>query len=503
MVARRSASRHDILTLKIFTYALLLTVMLTAVFLITVPVTNCAQGPGEQLLYEETFDDGEAQGWALDVGWKVVLEGTNGILVGIKERPFPSRWARYTRPWWCEGKFTFAFEVHHLSGSLNANVHVNGPDRYMIRLVTSEKGEREMVIHLLKQRGPVPPQYDLQARGLVYWGGRLEVQVSTEAGRILVWVGGEVRVPSLPLIDYTDRDPLPAGTVGLEMPEGVPTSVEVDYVRIIGSLRPITTTTVMTTITETTITTITKEIVPPIFYVYVTIAVVVAGGVGAAAVYSTLPGIRAPPVPDLASLNQRFVEIENLAKARPPSLLRSTADVEKILDLTKRSASKLNDIMKKLEAAKDEEGVVDTLVEFVEQIRNSSDDVGSFCEFLAQKAAEAMELKSHWFNVLTGNLVEIRHALDSATTMIHQYASGVMLFEGLARNYAFLASGAQQVENAFTLRDTNEINAAITKLRKAKSQLDIALSGVSRGLADWYGRLSWQKYLRIGVSLGK
>lgn len=206
---------------------------------------------------------------------------------------------------------------------------------------------------------------------------------------------------------------------------------------------------------------------------------------------------------DLTSVTQRLTRIENSGKARPSlPTLGSVADVEQTLRSITGSVGKVRDVLKRLEAAKDEEEVVETLSELVEQVRNSSDDIGSFTEFLVRRVAGGRDGKElPWFNVLTGNLVEMERALDSATIMVRHHDLGELLFESLARKYAYLTSGAQETERAFALGDIDQISLALNTLMKAKSQLDRELSAVSQGLADWYARLSWKKYLGAAASV--
>ena len=252
-----------------------------------------------------------------------------------------------------------------------------------------------------------------------------------------------------------------------------------------------------------TTTTLTKEVpvVPGSYYVFTVIFAAAAAGLG------HLSGKRLlrPSRPDLTSVTKRLTAIENAGKARPSlPILGSVADVEQMLRSIGGSVNKVGDALKRLEAVKDEEMVVETLAELVEQVRNSSDDVGSFTEFLAKRVAGPREGKElPWFNVLTGNLMQIERALDSATIMVRNYASGELLFESLTRKYAFLASSAHEAERAFTLADIEQINLALDTLMKAKVQLDRDLNGVSQGLADWYMRLSCKKYLWAGTSIFK
>ena len=250
-----------------------------------------------------------------------------------------------------------------------------------------------------------------------------------------------------------------------------------------------------------TTTTSTKEVVPGFYYLFTVVFVAAAAGLGhfAGKRLLHLGG------PDLTSVNQRLTAIENAGKARPSvPPLGSATDVEQMLRSIGESVNKIRNALKRLEAAKDEEMVVETLAEFVEQVRNSSDDVGSFAEFLVKRVAGAREGKElPWFNVLTGNLLEMERALDSATIMVRHYASGELLFESLTRKYAFLTSSAQEVERAFRLADVKQINVALDTLINAKVQLDRELTGVSQGLAGWHARLSCKKYLGTAASLVK
>ena len=253
--------------------------------------------------------------------------------------------------------------------------------------------------------------------------------------------------------------------------------------------------------TITVTTPVTKEVVPGFYYLFTVIFVAAAAGLG----HFAGKRILRPSRPDLTSVTQRLTGIENAGKARPSvPPLGSVADVEQTLRSIGGSVNKVGDVLKRLEAAKDEQIVVETLAEFVEQIRNSSDDIGSFTEFLVKRVAGAREGKElPWFNVLAGNLLQMERALDSATIMVRNYASGELLFESLTRKYSFLASSAQDAERAFILADIDQINAALDTLMKAKVQLDRELTGVSQGLAGWYARLSCKKYLGTAASLVK
>ena len=93
-----------------------------------------AQGP-EVLLYQENFDDGQAQGWELEQGWAV----SEGALCGQGHH-----WAfSNAGPW---QTFRVQFRLRLDQGIVHLNYRVSGPRRYFI-------GFRQDGMSLSKQTG--------------------------------------------------------------------------------------------------------------------------------------------------------------------------------------------------------------------------------------------------------------------------------------------------------------------------------------------------------------
>ncbi len=179
--------------------------LITAAFLLIAPVLHTA-AQGET--YFEDFDDGEAQGWALDANAWVV---TGGMLVGSG-----AGWATYREGDWSD--LTFTFRLRDFSGALHANIRVLGPTRYIAELAY----EREAIaVHLIKQIGPQALTDPLASGQFVLDGYAQEllkteglpVQVDAFGGAVDVWIAGQQ------IINFDDPDPLLHGTVAFEMLE--------------------------------------------------------------------------------------------------------------------------------------------------------------------------------------------------------------------------------------------------------------------------------------------
>lgn len=70
--------------LKRFVDALLIMLLLSVMFLAITPAPGHAQGREEVVLYEENFNDNQAQDWELDQGW-TVTEGMSRYFIGFRE----------------------------------------------------------------------------------------------------------------------------------------------------------------------------------------------------------------------------------------------------------------------------------------------------------------------------------------------------------------------------------------------------------------------------------
>ena len=88
-------------------------------FGLSVPVL--AQGPGEVVLYQADFDDGQAQGWELEPGW-TVAEGTL--------RGEGHRWVRSMAGPWQD--FRVQFRLKLLQGRIHLVYRLNQTGRYFV-----------------------------------------------------------------------------------------------------------------------------------------------------------------------------------------------------------------------------------------------------------------------------------------------------------------------------------------------------------------------------------
>ncbi|NIO20011.1 MAG: hypothetical protein GTN76_04530, partial [Candidatus Aenigmarchaeota archaeon] len=152
---------------------------------------------------------------------------------------------------------------------------------------------------------------------------------------------------------------------------------------------------------------------------------------------------------------------------------------------------KARNMVKHWKAVTEEKETVEVLIELMEQVRNSSDEIGRFKEFLSQRIAEGKErIEPRWFTILTNKLRDMQSALDKASIMIRPYTIDKRLFETISEKYSSLTLSALQVEKAFMSENRDQINISLSNLQQAKSEIDKALSDVSQGLEDWYSRIT-------------
>jgi photosystem II stability/assembly factor-like uncharacterized protein len=75
--------------------------------------------------YQEDFESGQADGWQLDSGWSVILDGTNHVLAGQGHT-----WAHSNQTF--EGDMRLSFRVKLLQGRLHLVVRLSDASRYFI-----------------------------------------------------------------------------------------------------------------------------------------------------------------------------------------------------------------------------------------------------------------------------------------------------------------------------------------------------------------------------------
>jgi serine protease AprX len=312
---------HHAVTLRLLTEALLLGLVMTVAFLVLVAPSGHAQGPGEEVLYEDNFngvpDGSQAPGWQLDPRWNV----TGGMLWGNNPpglaADLGTAWATCIRDHWDGGQLGFSFRIVALEGTLHFNIRLNQPNRYAIGAV-----HRTQQIYTARFFGGNISFYIFRQAGELLWSapmnyyefiqqGHGHVQVTTDGGNINVYAG----VTRDPVLTFRDPNPLPPGNLAFEIVEG---TTLVDDVVVTGQRPPVAPSTITTTMTEfvtsaktvfvTTTETVRIETVPPVFYLYVIIGLLVTGGLGLVAgrgigrtAGATPPPPSVPPPPRLTS----------------------------------------------------------------------------------------------------------------------------------------------------------------------------------------------------------
>jgi hypothetical protein len=147
------------------------------------------------LLFQDDFEDGHADGWALDPGWNVVLEDGNYVLSGSGHQ-----WARPSASKWTD--YTIEAKIKLLTGGFHFNF------RYNLGKVFSRYflGVHQGGFYLQKQIGQdffelieSPATLDLNK-----W---YEVRIALDGSNIKVYLNDTLK------IDYTDND-IPIRTGG-------------------------------------------------------------------------------------------------------------------------------------------------------------------------------------------------------------------------------------------------------------------------------------------------
>ena len=164
-----------------------------AVVLLSLSPFVLAQAPGEVVLYQEDFDDSQAQGWELESGWRVA----EGALCGEGHQ-----WARFTAGSWQD--FRVQFRLKLVRGVIHLNYRTSGPRRYFI-------GFRQEGLYLSKQTGSDTFEDGMAEQAATYnlneWH---QVEIAGQGGHLQVSVDGALA------LDYTDAEPLTQGGIAFE-----------------------------------------------------------------------------------------------------------------------------------------------------------------------------------------------------------------------------------------------------------------------------------------------
>jgi hypothetical protein len=218
--------------------------LMAAMLLVSSPISCHAQSPEELILYQENFDDGQAQGWQLEPGWAVDSSRLNG-------RDQAS--ARYTAGYWGYGRVTLKFLLLSVQGDMRANFRMSQTGYYAVGFnYTGYCLEKEILnIYLYKVSGPDQASTTLAQSTIHYDQVWENIEIVTEGGNIRVYLKEAApefelyrshesqegkTVTELPVIDYIDSAPLPSGTIGFETLEG--STTEIDDIVVTGPAQP-------------------------------------------------------------------------------------------------------------------------------------------------------------------------------------------------------------------------------------------------------------------------
>jgi photosystem II stability/assembly factor-like uncharacterized protein len=195
-------------------FALVTPVLALLALLCLVTGKPAASGPtAETVLYQEDFEDGQAQNWAWEGDWEIVKGSqSNWVLRGRGHNM-----ARYSGDAW--GDYSFRLRLKLVRGRIHLNYRVGNCTRYFI-------GFDEQGIDL-NRTAPCGTHKQLravsQAHSTTKW---YEVTISGSGGGISVYVNGSRA------LSFTDSTPLLYGTIALEALDGA--EVYVDDVTVLG-----------------------------------------------------------------------------------------------------------------------------------------------------------------------------------------------------------------------------------------------------------------------------
>ncbi|HEX9840526.1 MAG TPA: family 16 glycoside hydrolase [Anaerolineales bacterium] len=166
---------------------------ITIIIAVLSVIPRCEPG----VWYCEDFENNRADGWELEPGWEVRLEGDNHVLSGTGHR-----WATLvsTGQEWKDYRVRFRLKLQQ--GRIHLNYRLMDPDKYFISF-------GEEWLQLLGRDGVL---IEVDARhALNVW---YDVEIRGQKGNIQVFVNGRKE------LDYTDLKPIPQGTIAFETLDG-------------------------------------------------------------------------------------------------------------------------------------------------------------------------------------------------------------------------------------------------------------------------------------------
>jgi len=204
--------------LQFLSLALLLSLLLATTLASLSRITRAQMG--WTTLFEDNFEDGNANGWQLDAGWQVEREGSNYVLSGSGHS-----WARLSAGHnWTD--YRFSLRIKLIQEAVHLNVRLSDSGRYFIRF-----GEEGVVLN--KQFWPGTLFNDLARADFPIATRKWHtVSITVEGNRLQVAVDGVDR------IDYTDNESsLLQGSIALETIDQ-DSHVHFDNVEVVGEPPP-------------------------------------------------------------------------------------------------------------------------------------------------------------------------------------------------------------------------------------------------------------------------
>ena len=192
--------------------------LLTLIILVVLVSSPAFSAQAESVAYQEDFEGGQAQGWTLDPGWSVILDGSNHVLAGQGHS-----WA--TSPQSFDGDMRLTFRVKRLRGRIHLVVRLTDASRYFIGFDANGSD-------LNKQYFPEEFHYDLAGDSTPHSPDRwYQVEIVLQGSTI------EFLVDGVQQWSYTDPQPLTGGAFAFETQADSQAYVD-DIVVELGSTQP-------------------------------------------------------------------------------------------------------------------------------------------------------------------------------------------------------------------------------------------------------------------------
>jgi photosystem II stability/assembly factor-like uncharacterized protein len=171
----------------------------------------------QDILFQDDFEDGNADGWELDIGWQVKLDSNNYVLCATE--------GSYANLDKLLIDYSFVCRIKEIEGRIRLQYRINSLGRYFIYF-------DDNAIYLGKEK-PWDSKIILASTVVGFHKNQwYEVKVSGQGGNLKIYVN------NIELIDYTDTDdPNLFGRIGFET-GGDQIDVYIDDVLITGELPP-------------------------------------------------------------------------------------------------------------------------------------------------------------------------------------------------------------------------------------------------------------------------